>query len=81
MPAAAVFIIGSYEYKTAGARKGYGREIAKSLQLFALEQGSDAGHGEDSRSDLRSLVSYLPKFRAAIAPKSAWRLNDSSGAK
>ena len=50
MPAAAVFIIGSYEYRTAGARKGYGRDIAKSLQLLALEQGRDDGHGEDSRA-------------------------------
>ena len=45
MPAAGVFIIGSYEYRTAGARKGYAREIAKSLQLFAFGQRTDGGHG------------------------------------
>jgi len=58
MPAADVFIIVSYEYRTAGARKGYGRELAKRLQLFAFEQGRDDGHSEDSPADFRSLVSH-----------------------
>ena len=39
MPAADVFIIGSYAYRTADARKGYGREIAKSLQYRKPRSG------------------------------------------
>jgi hypothetical protein len=43
MPAADVFIIVSYGYRTPGARKGYGCELAKSLQ-FIFKQGTHQGY-------------------------------------